>query len=76
MHIDVALILILIDVQHLQDVVCSFKKGSNGQNYSSSDSHHPIKMPPKKISRSASPHPLTVFGKPCNSYHAVLNSIR
>ena len=36
------LILILIYVQYLQNVVCSFGKGVNGQNHSLSDSHHAI----------------------------------
>ena len=39
-------ILILIDVQYLKKVVFSFQKGSNGQNYSFSDSHCLIKIPP------------------------------
>ena len=38
------LILILIDVQYLQNVVFSFEKGSNGQNHSSSGSHHHINL--------------------------------
>ena len=29
----------------MQNVVFSFEKGSDGQNYSSSDSHHPKKSP-------------------------------
>ena len=33
----------LMDVFYLQNVVFSIKKGSNGQNYSSSDSDHPTK---------------------------------
>ena len=37
------LILILIDVQYLQNGDFSFEEGSNGQNNSSSDTHHPIK---------------------------------
>ena len=36
------LVVVLIDVQYIQNVVVSFEKGSNGQNHSSSDSHHPI----------------------------------
>ena len=36
------LILILIGVQHLQNVAFSFEKGLKGQNHSS-DFHHPIK---------------------------------
>ena len=43
------LILVLIDVQYIQNVVSSFEKGSNGQNHSSSDSHHPITNTPSKI---------------------------
>ena len=42
------LILILINVQYLQSVFC-IKKGSNGQNHSSSGSHHLIKKSPSKI---------------------------
>ena len=34
------LILILIDVQYSQKAVFSFEKGLNGQNHSSSGSHH------------------------------------
>ena len=37
------LILILIDVQFCHNVGFSFEKGSNGQNYSFSDSHESIK---------------------------------
>ena len=43
------LTLVLIDVQYIQNVVFSFKKGSNGQNHSSSDSHHLITDTPSKI---------------------------
>ena len=44
------LILISIDVQYLQNIVFSFEKGSDGQNYSL-DSHHPIKNSlPSKMS--------------------------
>ena len=43
LYTQVILILILIDVQYLQNVDFSFEKGLNGQNYSSSDSQHPIK---------------------------------
>ena len=48
---NVMLILILINIQHLQKVVGSLEKVSNGQNHSSSGSNHPIKNPPspKKI---------------------------
>ena len=42
----VKLILILINVQYLQIVVFSFKKGLIGQKYSSSDSHQPIRQYP------------------------------
>ena len=41
------LILILINVQYLQSVFC-IKKGSNGQNHSSSGSHHQIKKIPQQ----------------------------
>ena len=60
-------VLILIDVQHLQNVVFGFQKGSNGQNYSPSCSNHSI----KKISPNQNfpfpptlSHPITLFGKP------------
>ena len=44
------LILILMNVKYLQNVVFSFEKGLNGQNHSSSGSHHPIeKSPPAKF---------------------------
>ena len=42
--------LILIHVQYLQNVVFSFGEGSNGQNYSSSDTHLLIKFFIYKIS--------------------------
>ena len=45
LYTHVMLILILTDVQYLQNVF-SFEKGSNGQKYSLSDSHHPIKKSP------------------------------
>ena len=48
------LILILIDVQYLNNVVFSIKKGSHGWNHSLSDSHHPIKKSRTKISLSPS----------------------
>ena len=54
------LILILINVQYLQNVVFSFEKGLNGQNHSSSGSHHPTQKSPSKVSRSA-PHSLTLL---------------
>ena len=37
------LTLTLIDLQYEQKVVFNFKKGSNGQNNSSSDSHNTTK---------------------------------
>ena len=43
------LILLLIDVEYLPNVAFSFEKGSNGQNYSSSVSHHPIKKIPPPL---------------------------
>ena len=50
--------LILIDVQYSQKAVFSFEKGLNGQNHSSSGSHHPVKkIPPSKISDYRSPPP-------------------
>ena len=51
LHTQVILILVLIDVQYLQNVVFKFKIGSNGQNHSSLDFHHPVKnFTPSKIS--------------------------
>ena len=50
------LILILIDVQYSQKAVFSFEKGWNGQNHSSSGSHHlGKKILPSKISDPFSP---------------------
>ena len=43
MYINVMLILISINDEYLQNVVFSSEKGSNSQDYSSSDSHNPIK---------------------------------
>ena len=44
------LILILIDVHYSQKDVFSFEKGLNGENHSSSGSHHPLKkIPPAKF---------------------------
>ena len=40
------LILILIDGQYLENVVSSFKKGSNVQYDSSSGSHHSLEQNP------------------------------
>ena len=48
LHTQVVLILILIDAQYFHNVVVSFEKGLNGQNHSSSDSHHPIKSLPQQ----------------------------
>ena len=55
--------LILIGVQYLQNVAFSFKKGLNGQNHFSSDSHRLIKT----ISQQNllfPPYTLILFGKP------------
>ena len=46
------LILILIDDQYLKYVVFSIEKSSNGQNHSSSETHHLIKKFLGKISHS------------------------
>ena len=55
MYTQALLILILLDVQYLQTVAFSFKKGSKGQDHSSSDSHHPIKTSlPNKIFHQSS----------------------
>ena len=70
MNTQVMQILILM-VQYLQNVAFSLEKGSNGQNHSLSDSHHPILLvrfpPPNKKNPSIIfhlPFPLTLFGKP------------
>ena len=47
------LILILVDVQYLQSVVFGFKKGSDSQNHSRSDSH----LPDRKLSDSKISYP-------------------
>ena len=46
----IILILILIDVQYSQNVVFNFEKFSNGQNHSSSGSHHLVKKSPQQCS--------------------------
>ena len=60
------LILILIDVQYLQNVVFSFEKGLDGQNYPSSSSHYLIKKP-SKISHS--PPSLNAIWKTLSKLH-------
>ena len=55
----VMLILILIDFQYLQNVVFNFVKGLNGQMHYSSDSNHPIKKNPSKISHPSTRGELT-----------------
>ena len=57
------LILILIVVQYLQNVVFSFEKGSNGQKYSSSGSHHLIKKSPQQNFPSLPVNPLLIFNE-------------
>ena len=47
------LILILVDIQYLQSVVFGFKKGSDSQNHSRSDSH----LPDRKLSDSKISYP-------------------
>ena len=50
LYAQVMVILLLIDAQYLQHVNCSFEKGLNGQNHSSSGYQHPIKkLPPVKF---------------------------
>ena len=62
------LILILIDVQYLQNVVFSFEKGLDGQNYPSSSSHYLIKK--KKTSKiSYSPPSLNAIWKTLSKLH-------
>ena len=53
--------LILIYVQYLRKAVFNFEKASNGQNHSSSGSHHLVKKSPSKISEI--PPPLTTIWK-------------
>ena len=43
-------ILILINIQHLQNIIFSFEIGSIGENISSSDYHHSMRISPSKIS--------------------------
>ena len=58
LHIQVILILILINVQYLQISVFSFEKGLKGQKHSS-DSHRPTKQSPSpKQNLLFLPHPL------------------
>ena len=45
-------ILIFVDVQYLQNVAFSFKKGSHCQNDFSLDSHHPMKKIPTAKSQN------------------------
>ena len=49
MFANITLILILIDVQYLQNVICGIEKGLNDQNVRSS----PKIPPPNKVSHSA-----------------------
>ena len=49
------LVLVRIDVQYIENVVVSFEKGSNAQNHSSSDSHHPITHTSSKMSHPPPP---------------------
>ena len=64
------LILILVDVQYLQSVVFGFKKGSDSQNHSRSDSHLPNrKLSDSKISYSPPP-PST------QRYYKTLSNVR
>ena len=63
------LILILIDFQFLHNVAFSFEKDSNGQNHSSSGSHHPINNSPQYNSIPPAGESLenlsALLGKPC-----------
>ena len=61
MYRQAILILILINVQYLQKVAFSFKKGSNGKNHFPSGPYHPIQnIHPKNFQ---SPSPLMLFLK-------------
>ena len=60
LYTKVRTILILINVWYLQNVNFSLEKSSNGQNHSSSGSHHPIKNLPSSISY---PPPLNAIWK-------------
>ena len=58
------LILILIDIKYLQSVAFRFGKGSSGQNYSLSDSQHPINPPPPLAKFPIPPYVLTSLKNP------------
>ena len=57
------LIFILIDVQYSQKAIFSFEKGSNGQNHSTSGSHHSMKIFSQQSFWFPPPQPLPLFGK-------------
>ena len=57
------LVLILINYQYSQNVIFSFEKSSNGQNYSPSDSHPSDKKVLTQQNFSFSL--LMLYGKPC-----------
>ena len=58
------LVLILINYQYSQNVIFSFEKSSNGQNYSPSDSHPSDK---KVLTQQNFSFPLLMlYGKPCH----------
>ena len=64
------LILILMNVKYLQDVALSFEKSLNGQNHSSSGSHHPIeKSRPAKFPIL----PTGVICQPLNTFWKTLS---
>ena len=57
------LILVLINAQYLQNVVCKFENHSSNQNHSLSDSHHPVAPPKSPQANFPSPLPLTTTWK-------------
>ena len=61
MDTQVILILTSIDVHYSQKATFSFKKFSNGQNYSSSGSHHLAKKIPLSKIPLAGDFPLTHY---------------
>ena len=73
MYANITQILILIDVQYLQNVICGIEKGLNDQNHFLSDPHqkihHPTKfpIPPHWVVTGRIPplYPLMLFAKHC-----------
>ena len=66
------LILILVDVHHLQNNVFSFEKCSNGQNHSSSSHHPDKKISPAKFPFLSTPWKESYLENPVT--HQILKS--